>query len=510
MEPYTTLRSAACALCIGGLLLAGGCTKLGPDFQTPKSPMPRIWIEQNSTLFRMPSQEDSIAWWDQFKDPQLDKLIKLTFTQNLTLQTAALRIIESRARLTYAKGTVYPQIQQAKGTLTTMGQQKSVVPRYFNSASIGFDVGWEIDFWGKYARNIESADAAHLASIADYDDLLVSLSAETARVYIQIRTLEERIRLARKNVKIQEEGLQLVNDQLDAGTVTELDVLQAKTLLFSTCASIPALQNGLAANKHALAVLLGLLPEELDTILEETYGIPEVSAEIVLGAPADLLRRRPDIRRAEMLAAAQSAQIGVARANLFPSFTLFGSVGLSAIDVSGGSLSDIFNIDSGSYGFGPSFTWNLFNYGRLKNLVRIQDARFQQLLASYRNTVLSAAREVEDGLTSYLFSKREAGFIHKGIATSQKSLQLSLLQYEEGFVDYQRVLDSTRSLTQKQDQYAELKGRIATSVVAIYKAMGGGWQGRIGKPVLPAETKKEMVERTDWGGLLDLQDGEGR
>jgi NodT family efflux transporter outer membrane factor (OMF) lipoprotein len=501
-------RHLSSIACIISLLLAGGCTKLGPDFKTPDAPVPSAWIEQDSNLFSRPSQEDSIVWWHQFKDPRLDRLIKMSFDQNLNLQTAALRIIEARAQLAYVRGTVYPQVQQAQGALTTNGGKESVNPRYYNAASLGFDVGWEMDFWGKYARNIESADAAYLASIADYDDMLVSLSAEVARVYIDICTLEERIRLARKNVKIQESGLKLVQDQFDAGTVTELDLMQAQTLLASTQASIPALKSGLAANRHALAVLLGLLPKELDNVLQETHGVPSLSTEIGVGAPAELLRRRPDIRRAEMMAAAQSARIGVARADLFPSFTLFGSLSLSAIDAGSGSLSDTFNIDNASYGFGPSFTWNLFNYDRLKNIVRIQDARFQQLIAAYRNTVLSAAREVEDGLTRYLYSRQEAEFIHKAIATSGKSLQLSLLQYEEGFVDYQRVLDSTRSLTQKQDQYAQLQGQIATSAVALYKAMGGGWQPRSKNGAhLPADVRKEMEDRTDWGGLLEQTPG---
>jgi len=481
---------------------------LGPDFTVPETPVPSAWIEQNSSLFRKPSKEDSIAWWHQFNDAQLDRLIKLTFDQNLDLQTAALRILESRAQLAYVRGTVYPQVQQAKGSMSTNGGKKTASPRYYDAASLGFDVAWEMDFWGKYARTIESADAAYLASIADYDDLLVSLSAEVARVYINICTLVERIRLARKNVKIQEAGLKLVQDQFDAGTVTELDLMQAQTLLASTQATIPALQNGLSANRHALAVLLGILPTELDSVLQEPHGIPSLSAKIAIGAPADLLRRRPDIRRAEMRAAAQSAQIGVAQAALFPSFNLFGTLNLSAIDTGGSSLSDIFTIDNASYGFGPSFTWNLFNYGRLKNLVRIEDAKFQQLITAYRNTVLNAAREVEDGLTSYLYAQKQAELIHQAIITSRKSLELSLLQYEEGFVDYQRVLDSTRSLTQKQDQYADLQGQIATSAVALYKAMGGGWQPRSGREgSLPPEIQQEMKQRTDWGGLLEQNSG---
>lgn len=485
------------------VLWLGGCTMLGPDFQTPEAQIPETWSEQDDGLFQKPSTDESIAWWTQFNDPVLDKLVQTAYEQNLSLRSAGIRIMEARAQLGLVKGNLYPQSQNANGDLFTIGTTGPSDNRYYNVSSVGFDAAWEMDFWGKFRRGIESADANYLATIADYDDVLVSLTAEVAKTYVNICTQEERIRLAKKNSKIQQDGLQLVQYQFDAGTVTELDVLQAKSLLTSTQSTIPNLLATLFTYKHALAVLLGMLPDDIQNILDTTDTIPTIESDIAVGIPAELLRRRPDIRRAEMQAAAQSAQIGIARTELFPSFTLFGSLGWSATDIGDNGLGDIFDSNSFSYSFGPAFKWNLFNYGRLKNQVRIQDARFQQLLTSYQNTVLSAAREVEDGMTGYVYAKQEAVYLLQAIASSQRSMELAILQYEEGFVDYQRVLDSTRSMTQKQDQYAQLQGKIVTNVIALYKALGGGWEIKEGKAYLPQETKEQMEKRTDWGNLLN-------
>lgn len=484
------------------LFMSGGCTMLGPDFQTPEVEVPAEWSEQDSDLFRKPSQDESIAWWTQFKDPVLDELIQIAYKQNLSLRSAGLRIMEARAQLGQVEGNIFPQVQEMTGDLTTIGTPGPAPDRYYNSGSVGFDAAWELDFWGKFRRGIESADDNLLASIADYDDILVTLTAEVARTYVNIRILQERIDLAQKNGELQQNSLKLVTLQLEAGTVTELDVLQAKTLLFSTKATIPNMRATLYTYKHALAVLLGMFPTEVENYLQSMETIPELSTKIAIGVPAELLRRRPDIRRVEMRAAAQSAQIGIARAELFPSFTLFGTLGWSATDRGGDDLGNIFDANSFSYSFGPAFKWNLFNYGRLKNQVRIQDARLQQLITSYQETVLNAAREVEDAMQGFDQAKKEAKLLDQGVASSKRSTELSMLQYQEGLADYQRVLDSTRSLTQKQDQYAQTKGKIATNVIALFKALGGGWQIREGKPYLPPEVKKEMEARTDWGNLL--------
>ncbi len=478
------------------------CTMLGPDFEPLQPEMPENWTVA-STDFKKLSKEENIEWWKLFNDPTLDALIQAAYTQNLSLRSAGLRIFESRAFLGLVKGNIYPQSQYLNGDIMTIGTTGPAPDRYYNAASIGFDVGWEIDFWGKFSRSIESADASLFASIADYDDILVSLTAEVARTYTSIRTLEERIRLARKNSKLQQDGLQLVKHQFEAGTVTELDVQQAKTLLSTTLATIPRLQSALQQNRNGLAILLGIFPEELAEFLNTSGTIPTATAEIAVGIPADLLRRRPDIRKAEMQTAAQSAQVGVALTELYPSFTLFGSLGWSANDIGENSLGDIFDANSFSYSFGPSFRWNILNYGRIKNQVRIQDARLEQLITGYQNIVLNAAREVEDSMTALVYAQKEAEYLSQGVTSSQKSVELSLLQYEEGFADYQRVLDSTRALTQKQDQYAQLQGQIATDFISLYKALGGGWQIRLGTDFVPKEVKEKMEERTDWGNLLN-------
>lgn len=496
-----TLLSALFAM-----FFLGACAKLGPDFQLPESKVPSAWSEQDSGLFEKPSKEDSIAWWDDFNDPLLNQLIETAYDQNLSLQIAGLRILEARAQLALVRGNLAPQVQEMNGDLFTIGTTDTGADRYYNSASIGFDAGWELDMWGKFRRSIESADANLLSSIADYDDILVSLTAETASVYVDIRTLQERIRLARRNAELQEKTLKLVILQFEAGVVTELDVLQAKTLLSSTLATIPNLQAILATYKNGLAVLLGLLPEDVDHFFEKEGQVPEVSNRILTLIPADLLRRRPDIRRAEMQAAAQSSQIGIAQSELYPSFTLLGSIGWSANDSEGNSLGDIFNSSNFSYSFGPTLNWKLFHYGRLKNQVRVQDARYQQLILNYQNTVLNAAREVEDAMQGLVFTGREAVLLREGVTTSQKSTELSMLQYKEGLADYQRVLDSTRALTQKQDQYAQVKGRIANYVISLYKGFGGGWQIRRGQPVVVDEVKEQMLKRTDWGSIIHKKD----
>lgn len=486
------------------IIIHSGCTMLGPNHSLPELELPKEWSLQKSELFQYPSTAEQAAWWTILGDQTLNTLIEATDSGNLTLQTAALRILEARAQLGVVQGSVFPQVQEANGDIFSIGSTGPADDRYYNSTSIGFDLGWEIDFWGKFRRGIESADANLLAVVADYDDLLVSLRAEVARTYINIRTLDERIRLAKKNAELQEKSLNLVNLQLEAGVVTQLDVLQAQTLLSSTRATIPALEATRITFANSLAVLIGIFPHEIDSILSEPAGIPTMDKAIAVAIPAELLRRRPDIRRQEMQAAAQAAQIGIARAELFPSFTLFGSVGWSANDRGTNSLDDIFSSNSFSYSFGPSFQWNLFHYGRLKNEVRVQDARYQQTLLAYQNTVLNAAREVEDALGTLSKTVIQARFLLKSIETSQKSTELSMLQYQEGLADYQRVLDATRSLTTKQDQYAQTQGEIATSVVALYKAFGGGWQLKDRASVIPEEMQREMSKRTDWGTQLPI------
>jgi len=506
---------------MGLALLVSGCSHLpmvGPDYTRPTAPEAEEWIEKDDPKIKS-EPTDLSTWWKVFDDPVLDALIETAYQQNLPLQIAGIRILEARAQLGIAVGGMFPQQQQGRGAYTrvNLSEHGANTTRGLDFAygeiDLGFDAAWELDFWGKFRRFVESSLGNLEASIASYDDILVTLSAEVARTYVLIRTLEERLAIARENVRIQERSLRIAEARFEGGEVTELDVQQAKALLGDTQALIPRLQSSLRQAKNGLSILLGTLPGEVDQILTERKPIPTMPAEVAVGIPAELLRRRPDIRFAERQLAAQSAQIGVAKADLYPHFVLFGSIGIRASDaaltaaggLSGSTFSDLWDSNSIEFFGGPAFKWDILNYGRIRNRVRVQDARFQQLVVNYQNTVLRAAQEVEDSMVAFLRAQEEAGFLSNSAVAAARSVDLSLIQYREGLVDYQRVLDTQRFLTQAQDLLTATTGSIALNLVAMYKALGGGWQIRAGKDFVPDETKEEMRERTSWGRLLELE-----
>ena len=488
-------------------LLLAGCNMVGPDFIKPDAPLiAEQWSEStNSTITS--EQGDVSNWWTIFNDPVLDKLVETAYQQNLPLQIAGIRILESRAQLGIAVGGLYPQQQQATANFTHSEKSGSTslpgADTSFNSTGIGLGVGWELDLWGQFARGIEAADSDLMSSVANYDDVLVSLTSSVASAYSLIRTFEERIVIARKNVEIQARSLQITTVRFENGATTELDVQQAKTLLLSTQASIPALQVGLQQSEHALSTLLGLPPGNLESLLQGESTIPSAASEVAVGIPAELLRRRPDIRIAELNAAAQSARIGIAEADLYPHFSLIGTVGLAATDAGTSDVGDLFRLDSVEATLGPSISWNIFNYGRIKNNVRVQDARLQQLITNYENTVLEALREVEDALVGFLRAKEQVVFLEDSVKAAQRSVDLALLQYRDGVAGYQRVLDTQQSLVRQQDLLTSSRGEISTNLIDMYRALGGGWEIRVGNDFIPVETKEIMKERTNWGELLE-------
>ena len=381
------------------------------------------------------------------------------------------------------------------------------VDQYHGDYQLGFDSTWELDFWGKFRRGVESETASLIASVADYDDGIVSLTAEVARTYTVIRTFESLIELTRENIKVQEEGLQIAESRFRNGATTELDVTQARSLLESTRATIPQLQIGLRQSQNAMSTLLGQPMGAVQALLSGSKGIPTAPAEVAVGLPTELLRRRPDIRSAELFAAAQCARIGIAKADIYPSFALFGEIGLQSssqggMQSNGAHFDNLMDDDSIFYSFGPAVRWPIFNYGRIENSVRVQDARFQQLLVNYQNTVLKAAQEVEDTLIGFLKSQEATVFEQNSVNAAQRSVEIALVQYREGAVDYQRVLDTQRALLQEQNKLTQSRSSIATNLIALYKALGGGWELRQGQPRVPESTRAEMRKRTDWGKLL--------
>ena len=495
-------------------LLVSGCM-VGPDFVKPDAEVEPGWMEKEDPRIKS-EPADFSDWWTVFNDPVLDNLIETAYQQNLDLQIAGLSILEARAQLGVAVGLQYPQTQEMKGgasanQLSENAANEARSDRFFYDYQIGFDAAWELDFWGRFRRGVESASASLYANMANYDDILVSLTAEVARTYVVIRTFEQRLAVARENVRLQKESLRLAELRFQEGVATKLDVTQARALLKQTEALIPRLETSLRQAKNGLAILLGILPADVKVMLGGPRPIPIAPAQVAVGIPAELLRRRPDIRLAEFQAAAQSARIGVAKSDLYPRFSLVGSIGLQSSDKGGvlannANFSDLFSTDSITYFVGPTLQWPILNYGRLKNNVRVQDARFQQFAVNYQNTVLQAAQEVEDAMVGFLLTQEETKLLAESVKNYRLSVDISVIQYREGEVSYQRVVDTQRFLTQQEDNLASTTGSIAINLIAMYKALGGGWELRLGKDFIPAKTMEEMRQRTDWGNLLPPDD----
>ena len=495
-------------------LLVSGCM-VGPDFVKPDAQMEEEWLQQHNQEIKS-EPADFSEWWKVFNDPVLDNLIEIASRQNLDLQNAGLRILEARAQLGIAVGFQYPQTQQIGGEANANQLSKNApngagADKFFYNYQFGFDAAWEFDFWGRFRRGVESANASLYTTLANYDDILVSLIAEVARTYFDIRTFEQRLVVTRENVSNQEKSLDIAAARFEFGDTSELDVSQAKALLRQTQATIPSLEASLRQAKNALAILLGILPTGVQDILGPPKPIPTVPIEVAVGIPAELLRRRPDIRLAEFQAAVQSAQIGIAKADLYPSFSLVGSIGLQSSDKGGAlsnsaNFSDLFTSGGITYFIGPTFQWPIFNYGRLKNNVRVQDARFQQLVVNYQNTVLRAFQDVEDATVGFLRTQEQTGFLSESVAQYRRSEELSLIQYREGLTSYQRVIDAQRNLAEQEDAFAAATGSVGINLIALYKALGGGWELRLGKDFIPEQTKEEMRQRTDWGKLLPPED----
>ncbi len=500
-----THRAGLLGVIVVIFFLLFGCTKVGPDFHRPQVRVSENWMDVGDNRVKS-EPADYRNWWKTFNDPVLDRLIEKAYGENLSLRIAGVRVLEARAQLGIAVGELYPQTQQATGSLNYVRLSEQAAqafpPFQYYLSQIGANARWEIDFWGKFRRAIESANASWLAAIANYDNALVSLTADVANAYVTIRTIEKRIVIATQNVETQKESLKIAEARFHYGTASLLDVEQAKTELNNTMASIPPLETQLRQQKDALCILLGMAPNDLADILKGPSEIPVSSSEIAVGIPADLLRRRPDIRSAEYQAMAQSALIGVSKAELYPAFSLIGNFSFLSTTAGKSDLSDMSKWSSRTILAGPSFQWNILNYGQITNNVRVQDARFQELLIAYQNAVLSAQKDVEDNLSAFLKAQDRASLLAQSAEAAKSSLDLAVKQYRAGIRDFTAVLLAQQSLLNEQDNLATTLGNISISLVGIYRALGGGWEIREGKELVPPEVKEEMAKRTNWGNLL--------
>ena len=494
------LRTRAAAL--AGTVLLSACTTVGPDFQRPQVPAWLAeWIggshESLAAELRVTRSGQLQQWWSTFNDPVLERLVAEAQRMNPNVRTAGLRIMEARAQLGIAGSGLYPQVQQATSDLLWAGEHRTGArDTSASTLSVGFQVGWELDFWGKFRRSIEAADASYFASIAQYDDLQVLMAAQVAAFYTSIRTLEARLVIARQNAVLQKRSLEIAERLFKAGNDSELDVQQAKAQYFGTLATIPPLESALRQTQNALSTLLVRAPGPLPEMAAGKDVIPEAELAVIVDMPAELLRRRPDVRSAELLLAAQSALIGVSVADLYPSISLLGSVGLSATSLSGSSRAF-------TWAVGPTLVWNVFDYGRLSNAVLVQDARFQQLYEQYQDALLRAAREVDDAAVGFARTGEQIVLLADAVAAAQRSLDIANIQYREGLTDFERVLDSQRVLFAQQDFLVSARGSLTQNLIALYKAMGGGWEQGRSRPVLDDVTRDTMNQRSDWKGVLE-------
>jgi NodT family efflux transporter outer membrane factor (OMF) lipoprotein len=502
-----TMKLTKALLLILPLALTTSCM-VGPNYRTPDAKIEQQWTYGSGGSARETKQGNA-TWWKMFKDPVLNNLIEVAYRNNPTQQIAGVNILQARAQLNATIGNLFPQQQGLSGALnytqlSLPDRRVSLggVTSNFTADQLLFSSSWEIDFWGKFRRNIQSAQAAYLSTVASYDDALVTLIADVASTYVNIRTAEERIRVAQENAESQRESHRVAMVQFTSGETSKLDEQQAATLLAQTEAQVPGLQNTLNQAKNALAVLLGETPDKVNHYLAGSRGIPVGSTAVVTGIPRDLLRRRPDVREAGLNAAAQSALIGVSKANMLPALSLAGTFGFSSNNELKNSLGDIFMWQSKVAQAGTSFFWPVFNYGRLINQVRVQDAVFQQAVLNYQNTVLTAQQDVENSLSAYYTGKNALASFSTAANTARRASELSLIQYKAGETDFTTVLSSEQTQLSAEDSLASSQGNVALGLISIYRALGGGWEIRNQGDVISDDVKAQMRQRTNWGQML--------
>lgn len=466
-------------------LLVSGCSleqwihngfKVGPNYEgPPPAIIATKWIgDEDSQLIPYPPAHPE--WWSELNDPILNNLIQGAYEQNLSLREAGWRIMQARSRLAITAGNIFPQTQQGFAEFDRILESRNVaLPtpiRSFDQRSAGFNLSWELDVWGRFRRSIDSADAELEASVDDYDAILICLIADVAAAYVDYRTFQLRLEYARNNVKIQENSLRLTQEKADAGKTGYAGVHMSKSSLESTRASIPSLQIGLQQASNQLCTLLGIETQDLTEFLS-VGDIPKPPAEVAIGIPVDLLRRRPDIRASERAIAAQSEQIGIATSDLYPHFSINGEIALESKNIT-----DLFKTSSSAGSISPALQWNLLNYGRIINNVELQGYGLEELITSYQSTVLTANQEVEDALVAYLKNQQRVNFLELATRETEQALNLLTIAFEEGDISFTGVFVLQGQLTARQDEYAAARGDVLISLINLYKALGGGWEIR--------------------------------
>ena len=459
--------------------IAGGCA-VGPDYQRPAVNTPAHWSEplvggETNALVSL------AGWWKNFHDPELDSLIDRAVQSNLNLRIAQVRVQEARAEYGIAAASLWPSADVSSSYARTETSHHQPVlgslpippgiPFENDVYQGGFDASWEIDVFGGKRRATEAARDEVAASEFGQRGTLITLLGDVARNYIDVRSYQRRLTITDENIKAQEQALAIARDRFTNGLSSDLDVQQAATLLATTKAEVPALETSLQVSIHRLGVLLGQPPGTLLAELSKTAPIPPAPPIVPVGLPSELLLRRPDVGRAERQLAAATANIGVAKADLFPKFYLTGLTGFESV-----SADDWFTAGSRLWSIGPTVQWRVFDAGRIRANIRVQDARQEQALDSYQETVLSAFEDVENALVSYAKEQTRRRLLEDAVTSSQQSLQLAQKLYGNGLTDFINVLEAERSLYQAQNALVQSDRTVSTDVVALYKSLGGGWE----------------------------------
>jgi len=489
------LRQLA-VITLGGLCLIVGtaCITVGPDYEPPEPALPDIWHTM-ATAGLAEGEATLQRWWTVLEDAKLDELITRAQAENLSLEAALWRVEEARALRGVVAGVQMPQVALDGSSVRQQPSDNGLQPPPeggFDPATLhDYAVGasWEIDLFGRVRRSVEAADASLEATAEAYRDVLVSVLSEVALGYVNVRSTQERLRLANANVEAQRETLQLTQNRFDAGLVSALDVAQAQSNLANTESLIPTLSDLLERALNRMAVLLGEPPGAVHAELAEPAPVPEEPENLTVGLPVDLLRQRPDVRRAERELAAQTARVGVATADLYPSFSLSGFLGLQSTD--GG---DLLSSSSLTWGVGLPIRWNLFSGGRVRSQIRAEEARTEQALLAYEQTVLAALEEVENAMVAYEQESIRRERLREAVAATERSLELVLTQYRAGLADFQNVLDTQRSLLVRQDDLAVSEGRVVMNLVGLYRALGGGWDPEAPIPSVVAGDETAKAE----------------
>ena len=504
-------NTTAYVVTITSALLLAGCMMVGPDYSRPPVKSVDQYKTSTKTEFTESLGENSnkildpVEWWQSFNDPTLNALLKQATAQNLTLQQTALRIYQLQAQLGVNEATLLPS---ANLSASYSNSRNSAIQEAINdsnnlvSKNALVQMSWELDFWGKNRRGVQSSLSSYLSGVAAYYSADVSLTADVANTYINIRNYEELMAVAKTNLELQKESLRIAGARFKYGATSMLDLSQAQAQYEQTKAQIPGLIANLKKNEHAMSILLGEPPDYYEKTYGKTKGSLKPPTDLGVGMPRDLLRRRPDVLQAEFDAASKSSLIGVSKAQLFPTFTLGGIFGYSTSNYGNLTSPNLFSWGNSSSGVNAGLYLPLFYRGAIVDQVRVQDAIFQQSLLAYQNQVLNAQKEVEDALITISTTKSAKEDLSRGVVAAQSAANLALERYKAGQNDYTTVITAQQNLLNIQNSLVQTQSSELIGYVGAFKALGGGWTADMNPPKLPDQMIADMSDRTDWGSVL--------